>query len=105
MLDLEPFRTADTIRWVRRTVFAPHSGDDGNLVTGTGESIPLDTWTPKSRRRWDPETDTMKIAERPPYDDNSGMVVVDPETLNDVHEAVRAWCRENLGRDDVAFDD
>ncbi|MET9260468.1 hypothetical protein [Amycolatopsis sp. NPDC004079] len=105
MLDLEPFRTAETIRWVRRTEFAPHSGDDGNLVASTGHSIPLDTWTPESRRRWNQRGDGLEIAERPPFDDKSGMVVVDPETLDDVHEAVRAWCRDNLGRTDLAFDD
>lgn len=105
MLDLEPFRNAKTIRWVRHTEFAPHAGDDGNLVTDAGHSIPLDTWTPESRRRYDAGKDIFENVERPPFDDKSGMVVVDPETLDDVHGAVDAWCRDNLGRSDVVFAD
>ncbi|UKD50773.1 hypothetical protein L3Q65_00315 (plasmid) [Amycolatopsis sp. FU40] len=105
MLDLEPFRTAETIRWVRHTEFVPHSGDDGNLVTGTGQSIPLDTWTPQSRPRWNPRSDERENVARPPVSDQTGMVSVDPETLDDVHSAIRAWCEANLGRTDVIFDD
>lgn len=95
MPSLEPFRTASTIRWVRHTTFAPHRGDDGNLVTDQGHSIPLDTYPP--------DTLTGCRAPTPPMTDDVGIVVVDPSTLADVHTAVTAWCRDNLGRDDVTF--
>ena len=105
MLDLEPFRTAATIRWVRHTVFAPHRGDDGNLVTDHGHSIPLDTWPTGKVYRWNPNTFVREEVDRLPVNDEVGMVVVDPETLEDVHGAVVEWCRSNLGRCDVSFSD
>jgi hypothetical protein len=30
---------------------------------------------------------------------------VDPESLDGTREAVRAWCREQIGRDDIRFED
>ncbi|QYN17507.1 hypothetical protein [Amycolatopsis sp. DSM 110486] len=97
-LDLTPFKTVDRITWTRHTVFEPHRGDDGNLRAYNGDgqiaSIPLDTWTPDSpavSRGYQPMTD------------NVGIVVVDPTTLDDVHNAIRDWCRDQLGRNDVTF--
>lgn len=94
MPDLTPFRNAAELTWVRHTVFAPHRGDDGTLVADDGHRIPLDTYSP----------DTLIGGQvRPPMSDNVGIAVVDPVTLEDVHNAIRAWCRIQLGRDDICF--
>lgn len=92
MLDLTPFRNAAELTWIRHTVFAPHRGDDGALVTDGGHRLPLDTYTP----------DTLGEVQ-PPMTENVGIAVADPKTLEDVHDAIRAWCRTQLGRGDIHF--
>ena len=96
-INLDVFRAADTLRWKQHTVFAPHRGDDGTLIANGGHRLPLDTWTPDrlthGRENW------------PPMTANVGIAVVDPDTLEDTREAVCAWCREHLGRDDIKFED
>lgn len=100
-VNLDVFRTAKALTWKRWTVFAPHRSDDGTLFAHTAggiecASLPLDTYTPDSlthaREKWAPITG------------NVGIVVVDPTIIEDVHEAVRAWCLGQLGRDDITFD-
>lgn len=93
-LDLTPFTNADTLTWEQITVFAPHRGDDGTLITDTGYRLPLDVFTAAN-----------SCADWPPLSDGLGIVVVeDPTTIDDTREAVRAWCRAQLGRDDVTFE-
>jgi hypothetical protein len=95
-IDLGVFRTAKHLQWKRHTVFAPNRGDDGNLIADGAHSLPLDTYTP--------DTGTAKYRSQPPItEDGIGIVVVDPETLEEVHNAVRAWCRNVLDRDDIHF--
>jgi hypothetical protein len=96
-IDLDPFRNAKTLLWKQHTVFAPHRGDDGTLIADGVHKLPLDTYTTDSltggRKKW------------PPMTDGVGIVVVDAETLDDTREAVRAWCLEHIGRDDIRFED
>lgn len=92
---LDVLRGAETLVWVQATVFRPGYGDDGNLV-GDDVSIALDTFL----RDHDHDTNEWN----PKYE--QGIAVMDPpKSLADTQGAVRAWCREFLGRDDVQFDD
>jgi hypothetical protein len=98
-IDLAPFRTAKTLRWVQHTVFEPGRGDDGCLVADDTHELPLDVVTPAMLG--------SSTVGTPPLsgegEETVGLAVVDPETLDDVHAAVRAWCREQLKRSDVEF--
>ena len=95
-IDLDIFRAAKHLEWKRWTVFAPSRGDDGNLIADGVHSMPLDTYTTDSltgrRADWAPITT-----------DGVGIVIVDPQTLDDVHDAIRQWCRDQIGRDDITF--
>lgn len=98
-VDLTAFRDAETLLWKRWTVFEPNRGDDGTLYAYDANddemaSLPLDTWTIVEKR-------AVKMAS--PFTNGVGIVVVNPDTLDDVHAAVRAWCKARVGRDDVEF--
>ena len=93
-VNLDVFRTATTLRWMQQTAFEPGRGDDGYLIADETHTLPLDTYT---FAELGPHTD------RPPLTDHAGIVVVEPETVEDAHTAIRAWCKDQLGRDDVAF--
>jgi hypothetical protein len=99
-IDLDPFRTAVRLEWKLQTVFVPHRLADGMLraydtLGYTIANFPLNVDTPDLYAE-DGSPD-------PPITASTGIVVVDPETLGDVHAAVRAWCKEQFGRDDVEF--
>jgi hypothetical protein len=96
--DLTPFRQAKHLTWRQLTVFAPHQGDDGSLLTDRGESLPLDTALPNERVP--PASGTRINALHP---DGVGIAVCDPTCLQDVRQAITQWCREFLGRDDIKF--
>jgi hypothetical protein len=89
---LDVFRDAKTLMWKQHTVFEPHRGDNGTLIADGVHKLPLDTFS-GVRKNW------------PPMSQGAGNVMVDPETLDDTREAVRAWCREQIGRDDIRFED
>jgi hypothetical protein len=91
VVDLRPFRTAEKLVWRRHTVWAPHRGDDGNLVAGD-VSMPLDTWLPG---RFTADSIT---------ENGVGIAIADPESLEGTHDAIRRWCRQFLGRDNVEFE-
>ncbi|MEV8610253.1 hypothetical protein AB0383_20400 [Amycolatopsis sp. NPDC051373] len=80
---------------MRHTVFTPHRGDDGNLIADSGHSIPLDIYTPDAIAGWRGAPPAMA--------NHVGIVVVDPENIDDVHAAVTTWCRDNIGREDIQF--
>lgn len=97
-MSLDPFIHADSLHWRRLTVFEPGRYDDGNLIATTDGAwvrMPLDTVQPT------PSVDSHT------YNTHYGQglaLAPPPETLEDVHEAIRSWCREFLGRDDVRFE-
>lgn len=89
---LTTLREATTLHWHRWTVFRPGGWADGTLITDTGQRYPLDITLPDHHHTaGDLTADVV------------GVAVIDPANLNDVHNAVRAWCRRFLGRDDVTF--
>lgn len=104
---LNPFADADTITWHRHTVFAPHRSDDGTLYADGCWAdpgalwMPLDTYLPEIVETW---AEFRGECKQPVTKEGVGIVVVDPVTIADVHNAVRQWCIDNLGRDDVLFD-
>lgn len=99
MIDLDVFRNAKKLVWERFTVFAPHRGDDGTLIADGEHRLPLDVVTPDMLG--------MSTVGTPPLsgegDETVGIAVVDPNTVDDVHVAVRAWCEAQLLRKDVEF--
>lgn len=104
ILNLAPFRTAKTLAWKRWTVFEPHRVDDGTLFAFDDDgkemaSLPLDTYSEAAGYGVIPLEDQGSPITR----SGVGIVWVDPETVEDVHAAVRAWCKARLGRDDVEF--
>lgn len=92
MTDLTPFKVARRLEWRPLTVWVPHRGDDGNLIADGVLSLELDTWLPDTG--WAGHCLTSE---------GVGIAVVDPATPTDRHNAIRAWCRKHLGRDDIAF--
>jgi hypothetical protein len=48
--------------------------------------------------------DDPEAGDGPISDGGVGIVLATPETVEDAQEALRGWCREQLGRDDVVFD-
>lgn len=98
MTDLTPFRRAGALRWRRHTQFAAGRGDDGNLITDQGHSMPLDTALPYERNPG-PAPRTHALTKS-----GVGVAVTNPDTLADVHAAICGWCHIHLDRDDVQFD-
>lgn len=98
-IDLTPFRTAKTLVWVRHTVFCPGAPDDGTLIADDTHKLPLDVVTP----------DMLGLSSvgTPPLsgegEETVGLAVADPDTLEDTHAAIRAWCFAQLHRSDVEF--
>lgn len=93
LVNLDRFRNAAALRWQPHTVFEPGKGADGTLYTGEGAGMPLDIFSP----------DELTRDVHPPI--SGGVGVATPQTLEDAQAAVCGWCREQLGRDDVTFDD
>lgn len=107
MIDLTKFRATDRLIWNRWTVFEPGGGSaDGTLYAGDQdtEGLPLDVFIPD-------ELDIDGVPEilpsgvrMLPYNPLAGVIIVaEPASLAELHETVRAWCRDQLGRDDVEF--
>lgn len=93
-VDLTTFRNATELYWQQHTVFEAGRGVDGTLVADKRTRLPLDIYSP----------DEVTSFTRTPLGDGVGVVVATVPTFDDVHEAIRSWCREQLGRDDVGFD-
>lgn len=101
MTDLGKLRDSRTLRWNRWTVFRPGQGTDGTLYSDDGPGLSLDVWTAaetaaelaRRSRQANPDTGEHE----------SVAIVADPRNLDELHEAVRTWCRDTLGRDDVEF--
>lgn len=94
LIDLDKFRNAKTLRWQPFTVFESGKGADGELYTGEGAGLPLDIYSP--------EEVTCDVT--PPLSGGVGIVVYKPVAVADAQAAIRGWCREQIGRDDVVFD-
>jgi len=95
-MDLQPFREVAVLRWRAFTEFEPGGGVDGQLTADDTKAMPLDIYTPAELPPGAPVPPTIV--------DGVGISVAMPHTMDDVREAVRAWCREVLGRDDVEFE-
>jgi hypothetical protein len=102
--DLQPFRDAPSLRWHPFTVFEPGRGDDGQLIASTGETLSLDTWTWRELDR-QTRTTVLTTGQHSLYEPRIGINVVVPLNQEAMREAIREWCREFIGRDDVAFDE
>lgn len=98
-MDLSLFRHAPTLRWHPHTVFEPGTGADGTLFADGDERLPLDIYSHAEIGR-DIELQRIQL----PISNGVGIVIADPATVADAHEAVRSWCRDQLGRDDIEFD-
>lgn len=113
MPDLGKFRDARVLRWNRWTVFSPGHGIDGTLYADDDpDGLPLDTYIPAVlpnlawTRTWVPRLITLPTGVRVLPDGWSETVigvVADPADLGGLHETLRAWCRDVLGRDDIQF--
>jgi hypothetical protein len=93
-VDLDKFRNTKTLRWQPHTVFEPGKGADGTLFTGEGAGMPLDIYSPEEMTR----------DVHPPISGGVGIVEYKPVAVADAQAAIRGWCREQLGRDDVVFE-
>ncbi len=101
-MDTTPFRTAAELRWHPNTIFTPGEGGDGDLIATRPGADPitlvLDIYTPAdmaSDKATTPFTGDLG---------DLGVVVAEPATIEQAQDAIRGWCREQLGRDDVMFD-
>lgn len=121
MTDLSKFREAKALRWNRWTGFKPGSGTDGTLYADDGSGVPLDTWTEKEAiielarspsrvRTAEPRIVTLPGGVRvlPAADEKAQRnqivgIIADPACLRELHETIRSWARDVLGRDDVQF--
>jgi len=103
-VNLDVFRNAKTLLWKRWSVFEPNRGDDGtlyalNAVGSVIDHMPLDSYTEAEAHGIIPREE-----QRSPITSNGvGIVWVEPATLDELHTAVRAWCKDQFGRDDVEF--
>lgn len=93
-VDLGAFRAAADLRWHPFTVFEPGGGVDGDLIADGSTHLPLDVYAP----------DELTRDVHPPLSGGVGIVVAAPATTGEAEEALRGWCREQLGRDDVVFE-
>lgn len=100
-MDLDPFATAVALCWRAHTSFVHGGGADGDLVatldTGRELVLPLDVYMP---------AELAADSVRPPMSGNLGVASVEHvDSIEDIRQAVRAWCSEQLHRDDVTFED
>lgn len=93
---LTAFRNASKLRWEQYTEFTPGKSVDGAVVADDTKAIPLEVW---SERDTDVEVGSSTVL------GSVGMVVSPARTLSEVHDAVRIWCRNQLGRNDVVVSD
>lgn len=113
MPDLAKFRDATVLRWDLATVFAPGHSVDGTLYADDDPcGLPLDTYTTAElpyrawTRRWEDKLITLPSGTRVFPDAWSGTVigvVSDTTALSELHNEIRGWARDVLGRDDVQF--
>lgn len=108
--ELEPYHRAERLEWHALTVFDGDQVDgDGNLdgelraVSGgqVVARVPLDIFTPAA---WE-ALDGHMISSGPWVSGEAGsfgLILADPRTSDAVRDEVRRWCRQEVGRDDVA---
>lgn len=92
LAQLAAFRAARHLAWVRHTPFQPRSVADGDLIADNTLRMELETWLP------DDIHTSHYISSG-----GVGIAIVRPDTLDELHDAIRGWCLQHLGRADVTF--